>query len=72
MTRDDFRRAYRAARWTLHNRPLADLEIARPRGPDARRIILVVLAMGGQFQPLQAKKAAISVGFTLQHYDTIG
>lgn len=49
MTRHDFRRAYRAARWTLHNRPLADLEIALPRDPNARRIILAVLTMAGQF-----------------------
>ena len=53
MTHDDFRRAYRAARWTLHNRPLADLEIALPRDTVARRIILAVLAMTGQFRTLQ-------------------
>lgn len=53
MTRDDFRRAYSAARWTLHNLPLADLEIALPRDPLARRIILALLAMTGQFRSLQ-------------------
>lgn len=40
MTRDDFCRAYRAARWTLRNRPLADVEIALPGDILARRIIV--------------------------------
>ncbi len=54
MKRDDFRRSYRAARCTLHNRPLADLDIALPREPQAQRIILAVLAMAGKFVILQA------------------
>ena len=50
MTREEFRRAYRAARWTLKNRPFADLHIALPSCPRRRDNVLAVLMMAGQLQ----------------------
>jgi len=45
MTRSEFRRAYRVARWTLNNRPLKDLAIALPRDRYHRQLVLEVLLM---------------------------
>lgn len=50
MTREEFRRAYRAARWTLKNRPFADLDVALPSCPRLRGKVLAVLVMAGQLQ----------------------